>query len=75
MNTQSPLHQALLRTSTAQERLLHQNSGRHDVVQISRLLHAEFIEFGRSGRTYTKAATVTSLAEESSSRFGRKILG
>ena len=58
------MHQELLHRLTQLEVLLHQNNVRHDAAQVASLLHDEFIEFGRSGRTYTKIDQVTSLAQE-----------
>ena len=45
---------------------LHQPEVRSDRDQVDRLLHESFIEFGRSGQTYTKAEILEVLSAESS---------
>jgi hypothetical protein len=43
---------------------LHQPGTRRDPSKLSALLHDVFLEFGRSGRTYDRAAIVDLLASE-----------
>jgi len=46
------------------ERLLHQPAVRADAAAVDRLLHPQFREFGRSGRSYSRAAMLDLLAAE-----------
>lgn len=46
------------------ERELHDPAIRRDRARLHALLDAEYVEVGRSGRVYTKAAMVAHLAEE-----------
>jgi len=43
---------------------LHEPNVRHDPHRLNELLHPEFREFGRSGRSYTKAEILEYLAQE-----------
>lgn len=43
---------------------LHQPSTRRDASKVGALLHETFLEFGRSGTSYDRAATLDSLASE-----------
>lgn len=54
----------LLEQLIAQERLLHQPAVRADAAAVERLLHPQFREFGRSGRSYNRAAMLELLAAE-----------
>ena len=46
---------------------LHQPSTRHDPSRVSALLHDSFLEIGRSGSSYDRAAIIDLLASEESS--------
>ena len=46
---------------------LHQSGVRSDPRRLAELLHDSFVEFGRSGQTYTKADTIQQLPSEQSS--------
>lgn len=54
----------LLDPLIALERLLHQPAVRADATAVERLLHPQFREFGRSGRSYSRAAMLELLAAE-----------
>jgi hypothetical protein len=54
----------LLDPLIALERLLHQPAVRADAAAVERLLHPHFREFGRSGRSYSRAAMLALLAAE-----------
>lgn len=54
----------LLDPLIALERLLHQPAVRADAAAVARLLHPQFREFGRSGRSYSRAAMLELLAAE-----------
>ncbi|MCV2350459.1 nuclear transport factor 2 family protein [Paucibacter sp. Y2R2-4] len=54
----------LLDPLIALERLLHQPAVRADAAAVERLLHPQFREFGRSGRSYSRAAMLELLAAE-----------
>jgi hypothetical protein len=43
---------------------LHQSSARADAGRLAELLHADFHEFGRSGRVYTRAEILALLTSE-----------
>lgn len=46
---------SLLKELRGLETELHQNETRHNRQRMEALLHAEFLEFGRSGRRHTRA--------------------
>jgi hypothetical protein len=48
----------LLQTLIALEVELHQGNTRANRVRMNALLHADFVEFGRSGTVWTRAATL-----------------
>ncbi len=54
----------LLSILKSQEVALHQPELRRDINFISRLLHDDFMEFGRSGSTYSKSEIVSLLTDE-----------
>ena len=45
---------------------LHQPSTRRDPAKVGALLHESFVEFGRSGRCYDRAAILDLVSEEAS---------
>ena len=71
----------LLATLVGLETALHRPDVRHDAAQLERLLHDDFLEFGRSGRSYSKADMLAHLLSESdappprASGFALKRLG
>jgi hypothetical protein len=73
--------QNLLPLICSLERELHESSVRHNADRLNELLHPEFKEFGRSGRSYTKAEMLSCLLAESvgikirSDEFVLRILG
>jgi hypothetical protein len=60
---------------------LHRPAARSDAARLDAVLHADFIEIGRSGRRYSKASIVARLTEEAehavvvSDRFELRVLG
>lgn len=52
----------LLETLRGLETLLHQPEVRADAERLGACLHADFLEFGRSGARYTRAEVVASIA-------------
>ncbi|WP_353328243.1 DUF4440 domain-containing protein [Chitiniphilus shinanonensis] len=54
----------LLSVLRAHEVALHQQELRREAGLVFRLLHDDFIEFGRSGSIYSKADTVQALSDE-----------
>lgn len=57
-------HGQLLQTLRALECELHGPQARGDAARLAELLHPEFREFGRSGRSYTQAEIVARLLAE-----------
>jgi hypothetical protein len=55
---------ALLHDLRELEVALHQPNVRRDRARLDELLHEDFQEFGRSGRSYTKAEVLKHLPEE-----------
>jgi hypothetical protein len=55
---------ALLPVLRELEVALHHPNVRRDRQRLDELLHPEFLEFGRSGRTYTKADVLINLPSE-----------
>lgn len=56
----------LLETVIALERALHQQAVRLDRRRVDALLHPAFVEFGRSGRRWERAAMLELLGESTS---------
>jgi hypothetical protein len=54
----------LLETLKALELALHQPPVRRDAARLDALLHADFVEFGRSGRVWHRADILTALLQE-----------
>lgn len=60
-------HPNLLLKLQALERELHAPKVRGDIQRLAELLHSDFLEFGRSGRTYTRPEIFDLLLAETTS--------
>ncbi|MEM9387740.1 MAG: nuclear transport factor 2 family protein [Pseudomonadota bacterium] len=63
--TQGPSEDDLLSHLRTLERALHQPSVRADLTRLDALLHDSFVEFGSSGRVFSKADLLQQLPTES----------
>jgi len=54
----------VLETLRHLEQRLHTTDVRKDIAQLERLLHKDFVEFGRSGKVYSRASILKLLLQE-----------
>ncbi len=65
MNLPTTAPQELLELIRNLEVTLHQPAVRSDKARLEALLHSDFVEYGRSGRTYNKLEMLAHLEQES----------